>query len=161
MPGTSGAYPRTKYEAELDLAYAAALSTIHCRLYRNIARTIGWLTFFSGSTSVVALLNGHSRVTLACGVVVAALSAYDLYFKPGESAADHARDKRAFLKLQARVAQLSLEQLDAGLARVRADAAPTLDALERPVFNDNLRSHGRQEYCVPLTRWERFVRWIA
>lgn len=160
MPAAA-AYPRTKYEAELDLAYAIALSSIHCRLFERIARLIGWLNFFSGTAIVVSLLNGHPRVTLGCGLLTAALSAYDLYFKPGDSAASHRRDRQAFLKLQARVAQLTLAQLDAGLARVRADAASTLDVLERPVFNDNLRSHGQQAYCVPLTRWERFARRIA
>ena len=161
MAGPTGGYPRGKYEAELDLAYAVALSTIHCRLFQNIARSIGWLNLFAGSASVVTLLIGHPRITLALGILIAALSGYDLYFKPGETAAAHARDKRAFLKLQSRAAPMTFQQIDAGLARIRADAAPTLEALARPVFNDNLRTHGRPEYCVPLTRWERFVRWLA
>ena len=161
VAATTGAYPRTKYEAELDLAYAIALSSIHCRLFERIAHAIGWLNFFSGSAIVVSLLNGHPRITLACGLLTTALSAYDLYFKPGEAAANHRRDRQAFLTLQERVAHLTLQQLDAGLARVRKNAASTLDVLERPVFNDNLRSHGQQAHCVPLTRWERFVRRIA
>ena len=161
MPAAATSYPRTKYEAQLDLAYAIALSSIHCRLFERIARAIGWLNFFSGAAIVVSLLNGHPRVTLACGLLTAALSAYDLYFKPGEAATNHRRDRQAFLKLQSRVAQLTLAQIDSKLALIRADAASTLDVLERPVFNDNLRSHGQQAYCVSLTRWERFARRIA
>jgi hypothetical protein len=154
-------YPRSKYEAELDLSYAVALAAIHCRLFRNIERSVGWLNLFAGSGAVVTVINGFPHVAIGCGVLTAALSAYDLYFKPGKTAEAHERDKRAFIKLQSRSSSLTYIKLDEGMARIRADAAPALEVLERPVYNDNLRTHGRNEYLLPLSRWERFVRRLA
>lgn len=154
---------RNEQEALLDVGYAIALSDLHCRLFRRTKKVTSFLTVVCGGGAVASSIGGPagSAVTATLAGFVTALAAYDLIFDPGAAAARHHLDKREFLRLATSGKYWKLARIDAELNRIREGATDCLKALEKPAYNENLRSHGLGEGAHPLTRWERFVYWLA
>lgn len=161
VPVGGAAYERTKYEAELDLDFAIRLSELHARMFSRFKRGALLINLIAGSAAFVTLFGSSGLIAGIAGLVVAITSMVDLIWDFGHCAARHQGDREAFLKLRSRQVRLSMEQLDAELDRLRAKAAPTIDALSKPAFNSNLARHSRPECMVSLNAWEKFVDWIA
>ena len=152
---------RNEKEALLDVDYAIALSDLHCRFYRRIKKGSSFLTVLSGGGAVGFSLGGSSGPTVALAALVTVLAAYDLIYDPGGVSAKHHLDKREFLRLATAGKNWKLARIDKELNELRAQAADCLKALELPAFNENLRRHGYVEGQQPLSRWQRFVYWLA
>lgn len=154
-------YERTLYEAKLDVDFAVRLALLHERLYGRIKKLITVVNLLAGTTAVASLIEYSATLSAVAGAVVAVTSILDLVYDYGGKAAAHCKDRRAYLDLLGRADRLTPERLDARFAMLNRESTIALECLAMPAYNHNLARHGRTGWCVPLTRWERFMAWLA
>jgi hypothetical protein len=127
-------YPRSAYEAALDVRYGCVLNRLNERLYNRIDALFGGVGLIGGSAAFAGVIAANSTLAAGAGLVLAALSIMD-----------------------ARLAGLSLEQTDAELIRLRAMFPDGIEGLALVAYNKNLLSNGRTDALAQLPLWSRVL----
>lgn len=154
-------YERSEYEAKMDIAYYARLHVLHERLFSRMDKLGKLLELVAGSGAFYAVTAGHDGATKACALLIAVIALAGLVFDPAGRARGMRDAMRNYMLLLSDAEDLPLVEIDKRLARMGADAPTVLEGLRRPAYNQNLVSHGRASYTLPLTKWERFLQAIA
>lgn len=153
--------PRTKLEAESELDYEIRLHYRHARLYGRVRKV---LTFIAALGSASAFANAFAMspmLTAIGGLVVALCGFADIVWDFGTKAAKHEVTRQAYCEVLTRVHRLSLEQLDAAMARIAKTDPGHIEALRWPVQNDVLRTRGYNDHLRTLTAGQKFMDWLA
>ncbi len=148
---------RTYYEAVLDVRYGMRFNDLCERAYNRADMLLNVVLLVGGGTAAVAVFNSSDKATLASGVLLSLVSAVSLLLGASRKAEQHAQAKRAYAALDARAPGLSLRELDAELRLLQGSSPSGITLLANPAQNAMLRSAGRPELVVPLTRAERLM----
>ncbi len=115
----------------------------------------------AGGGAFTAWLVEKPSLAAGSGLFLAALAAINLLISPGETAARFNEAYRLFTGLSARAGKMTIEDIDAEIAVIRAGAPWGIDALGGVAFNRCLISNGYANGLLPISRWERFVSFFA
>ena len=156
-------YPRSLYEVRMDICYYAKLHVLHERLYARLDKGIKAIELIAGSGAFYAVTAGYTGTTKVCALVVTTFALLSLVYDYGGRAREMRGAVRNYLQLLSEVDRkgATVASLDKQLAQVGKDAPTTIDGLAKPAYNQNVASHGRYSYALPLSRWERFLQAIA
>lgn len=90
-------------------------------------------------------------------MLLAALSIAERLIGASRKAEVHRQASVLFAELDARVAGLTLEQVDAELIRLRAMFPDGIEGLALVAYNKNLLSNGRTDALAGLPLWSRVL----
>ena len=153
---------RTQYEAVMDLHYAACFNHLNERFYRHLRTCLGLIQAALGAGAVATLLTEQPEVAAAAAVLTALAGVVDQVISPAERAGRFNEQYRRYTELEGRASQLSLEELDRELAKIRIDApAYSISSLATHAYNSNVRSYGCDEYAIPMTLGQRIAAFLA
>lgn len=150
-------YDRTKYEASLDVQYACVLNRLNEKLYNRLDAALGLVGLAGGSSAVAAGYGGHAELTVVIGAVLATLSIVERVIGASRKAEVHRQAQASFAELAARAPSMSLQDIDADLARLRAATPDGIDGLSAVAYNRNLTTHGRTDYLIAEGPWSRVL----
>lgn len=152
---------RSKYEVLMDVRYGARFGELNERFYRRLDVLFGFVGLFGGSGAVVGAVGSYTAVAAVSGALVAAFAIIERLVRPVEKAIEHSAFKKRFADLDARALKMQVDDIEAELRRLQADAPLGIDSLSMPAFNANLRSNGRDEEIVPESMWQRTIALLA
>lgn len=127
------------------------------RFYRRAALILRWTQFVAGGGAALTVFGGMPSVIQALGAVVALTAAVDIAWDPSDKAALCERNAERWGDLDAKAGALSDEDFSRDMIALTAIKAPTVDALIVPVFNDLLKTFGREDALQPESWWQRKV----
>ncbi len=154
-------YPRTHYEAVLDVRYAARYCLLQRRLYTRAMALFLGVELLGGSAAFAGWLGNTPALAAWSALMLAIVAAANIVFGPAEKRMLCELQRRRWTALDARAPGLTLEELDREIAQLRAEEIPEIELLRQPAFNDAMRENGRTDALVPLTFAERMVSSIA
>lgn len=157
QPIADQTYPRTHYEAVLDIKHAVLVHRLNERLYNRADALMGAIGMAGGSGAVVGLLGSSPKVAAVAGAVLAVLAIVERTVGAARKAEVHRQGAEAFAAIEVRAAGLQLAELDAELAATKARFPDGLEALGWVAYNRNVRSAGHISNVVPMTRWQRLL----
>ena len=160
MSNSDPDYPRTLYEARLDVEYDVRLQELHVRLYRRIRVGLTLMTLISGCTSFSTLFGSDAKVAGYAAAFITCAAFIDTAFDLGGRIAAHDAYRKALIRLLIKPG-VSLEQLDAKILRLRIEDPGNIEGLRVVAYNDSLRSNGRYEHIQKLTAYQTVLNWIA
>lgn len=152
---------RSKYEILLDVRYGARFGELNERFYRRLDLLFGFIGLFGGSGAVVGAIGSYPVIAAICGALVAALAIVERLVRPVEKAIEHCAFKKRFADLDARALKMPVDDVEAELRRLQADAPLGIESLSMPAFNANLRSNGRDDAVVKESMWQRTISLLA
>lgn len=157
-------YPRSIYEANLDIDYAVCLHWMHETLYRRVR----WAVVVIQLASVTAVLGpylsekAHPIIAAAGAFVLVAITILDAATDFAGKVYEHKEQRKELKRLRARTSKMSIDEIDAALDRLAADDNTfTLKSLRVPAYNENLSTHGRESFKVRPSWFERFMSIVA
>ena len=153
-------YPRTHYEAGLDIDYAIELHARHLKLYRHM-RWIFSLVFLGSGAAVFSNIEALGDYAKWLGAGIALTAIIDHLLAPADKVARHADLKRRWCDVRAKKDSLDLQTLDQHISELTGEDVHIISALEKPSFNANLRRHGRETAVRRLNPWEWLVSAMA
>lgn len=154
-------YPRTHYEAVLDIRYACVFSRLNVVLYDRIDVFFGFVGLAGGSAAVASVLTQQPGAAVTAGLTLAVMSILERLVNAARKSEQHKQAVAQFAELDARAPSMTLAEVDAELARLRAAAPQGFAGLAEVAFNANLRSNGRASHCISLPAWSRVLRLMA
>lgn len=152
---------RTKLEALNDLKYEIRLHYRHARLYRRLRALVAFVGALGSASAFSSAFAGSPKLIAVGGMLLAVCGIADLVLDFASKATAHELTRKAYCKLEARWADLSLPQVDAEMAAISADDPGHIEALRWPSHNDTLRSRGYVEHVKKLSWRERCFDLIA
>lgn len=154
-------YPRSAYEAALDVRYGCVLNRLNERLYNRIDALFGGVGLIGGSAAFAGVISANATLAAVAGLVLAALSIIERLVGPSRKAEIHRQASVMFAELDARLGGLTLEQTDAELIRLRAMFPDGIEGLALLAYNKNLLSNGRTDALAQLPLWSRLLSAVA
>lgn len=159
MPRTDA---RTHYEATLDIGFGQRFNELCERFYKRLDFVFGAIGLIGGFAAASSLLGTCSQQTaVAAGLLLAANSIIERLVAPGAKAEIHAQMKRQYGQLRSQAPSLSLEALDQQLRTLQTDGPLGISGLSAVAYNANVRSEGREDFAMPLTRWNKMLALFA
>lgn len=152
---------RTKLEALNGLRYEIRLHYRHTRLYRRLRAMVAFVGAFGSASAFSSAFAGSPKLMAVGGLLLAVCGIADLVLDFGGKATEHELTRKAYCKLEERWAGLSLPQVDAEMAAIKADDPGHIESLRWPSQNDVLRSEGYVAHVKKLGWLERFFSLIA
>src|SRR5260363_378905 len=154
-------YPRTHYEAVLDVRYGWRFNELNERFYQRLDGLLGFICYFGGSATLIGVLAHHPVFTTIASLCVASAGVLNHLISASRKAYAHAIARAKYAALDARAPRLKLEELDAELKRLQGNSPNGIRALSMPAFNTNLLSNGRPDKIQSLTFWHKWVNLMA
>lgn len=154
-------YPRTVYEAKLDIDYSIRLFALNERVFLRMEKSAKLLELVAGSGAFYAITAGHAEAVKWLSLLVASVALASLVFDPAGRARSMRDALRAYLDLAAEADAMTLEKIDQRRALLGKEEPPVIQGLCRPAFNQNLQRHARGSYSLPLNWWERLLQVVA
>lgn len=142
--------PRTLWEVTMDIKYAVAAHGLAEAHFVKTNKFLVFLQAFFTSCVVWGAAKQSVELSLAVGILLAFVSAYQQSSKPLAEAAKHsaAREKFSALLAKAVKGNTELEALDSEYATLGAKAPHIPRAIQFAAFNDNLMTNGRPDGMV-------------
>lgn len=157
QPIADQTYPRTHYEAMLDIKHAVLVHRLNERLYNRADAMMGALGMAGGSGAVIGLLGSSPKVAAVAGAVLAVLSIVERTVGAARKAEVHRQGGEAFAALEVRARGIELAEIDAELAETKARFPDGLEGLGWVAYNRNVRSAGHVSSMVPMSRWQQLL----
>lgn len=145
-----------------EIRYAQRITQRTARLYRRAATFLTFTAIIGGSglaTSMSATLP-HWIVVLG-GVLLAVAGAVGLAVRPLEKAILNEQDLKKYTQLETQAVSMSLEQLQAALAKARETDVAEIELLRDVAYNDVVTESGRSDMAASLTFPQRFIAALA
>lgn len=127
------------------------------RFYRRTALFLRWVQFLAGGGAALTFLGNSPAMIQVLGGIVAVASAIDIAWDPSDKAAQCDRAAEKWGELDTRSDGLADAVFSREMVALTAMKVPTVDALIVPVFNDLLRTLGREDALEPENWWHRNV----
>lgn len=152
---------RTHYEARNDVAYGIRYNDMNGRLYRRLDAALGFIGMFGGAGAFMAAFAGNKEWGLFIGAVLAAAATWERFLGAVEKAVHHEQAKAAYADLHVAMDGLPLEEVEQRLRRLQGEYRSGIRTLEMPAYNATMRAAGRPDFAQQITRWERFIGFLA
>ena len=154
-------YPRTHYEARLEVAYKARLHARHECLFDRLDKWGKLLELLAGSGAFFAVTAGHDTGVKVCALMVTAIALAGLLFDFAGRARDARSAMQRYMQLLAKADKLNLAAIDQKMAMLSAEAPKVVGGLRNVAYNDVVSAEGRYSYRRKLSVRERFLQAIA
>lgn len=151
---------RTLAIAVAEVRFGIQYGALNERFWHHLDTALNLVQISCGALALAGAIAQGTQLVAVGAVVLACVSAVQLTLQPTRRSIAFRDARRLFHELNARAWQLSLQDLDAALERLRADAPPGLAALLMPAQNIVHRQHGGSD-VRPLTLWERLALALA
>lgn len=145
------------HHAVMEIRYGIHYNAANERLYRRLRLIFDTLSIVSGSAAFGGWLADKPSMIAWAGLAIAITSAVNQIVSPAEAAAKHNEAYRAFTDLNARAENLSMAEIGAEIAKIRAGSPWGVDALGTTAFNRCLTANGYTEGFLPVSSWQRLI----
>lgn len=152
---------RTKPEAVNEAEYNIRLHQLQQRLFKRVRRALALSAVIASSAVVVNSFGTVPWLTTVFGLIAATAGFLDYTGDYAERAACHGMWIRDYANLLRRKADLSLDEIDAELAQLKAEAQVEIESLRVVAWNDTLKSLGFEHAMREESRMQRFMRAVA
>ncbi|WP_313458716.1 hypothetical protein [Stenotrophomonas sp.] len=156
-------YPRSLYEVRMDICFKAKVHALHERLYARLDKGVKAIELIASSGAFYAVTAGYTGTTKVCALIVTTFVLLSLVYDFGGRAREMRDMMRNYMQLLSEVDRedVTVASLDRHLALIGRDGPALINGLAKPAYNQNLATHGRYGYALPLSRWERLLQGIA
>lgn len=149
--------PRNKAEAILDVRYQIRFQALQAQYCKKVRAACTMLNLVFGSAAVVSAIHRPALISIL-GIAVATVSAAEFVFGWAERSVKHDACRRAAAELLEQSGDMSLEEIDRGLARLEREAENEVCSLRVVAYNDNVRSNGFPSYVLPEGMRQKLMR---
>jgi len=126
--------------------------------YRRVATAFRFVQLLAGGSAVLTVFANSPVMLRILGAVLAITAAVDLAWNPSELASECEHHAERWAELDHRSGTMTDEDLSREVTHLIAMKAPTITGLVNPVFNDLMKTFGRDDLKPqPETWWQRHV----
>lgn len=145
-----------------EIRYAQRITQRTARLYRRASTVLTFLAILGGSSVAVSLSKSAPDWLAIVGTLaMAAAAAASLAVRPLEKAITNEQDLRKYTQLETLAVGMTLEQLQAALAKARETDAAEVELLRDVAYNDVVREIGRDDAAIHLNLQQRLIASLA
>lgn len=150
-----------KYQVDLEVRYGIQFNAANERLFRRLKFLFDFLSLFAGSAAFAGAIAKDPLLAGIAGLGLAALAIINQLIAPGEVAVRFNEAYRRFTNLDRRTHEMRPSEIRNAIGEIRADAPWGVSSLGAVAYNRNLLANGREDALMPVSRWQRFVAFIA
>ena len=145
-----------------EVRYAERLCHRTARLYRRIASILAWVTLIGGSSAFLALKHETAGWLVAtAGIIWAALHALDQVMKPAAKSALNLHDSKRYSRLMTQHRKSLPTTIQRELDKLRENDGLEVESMRDIAWNDVMVESNNLAMVVPLSRWQRLLRWFS
>ena len=143
----------TRSDLIFSIRYGVRVLERHAALWKSVDRLCRFVSLLAGSGAIAALGAGNQGFTLACGLVFAAVQAFEFSVNPGEKSAASRAQSRPYADLWAAQSDHDEAALERAWRRVvAADEVTVVATLKCLAYNDVTEEMGLDAAsCYRLT----------
>ena len=147
------------FDLRFRLRYAVRVLERQARFWRHVEGISRFLAFLSGTAAFAAIISSNSGLTIAFGVLFAALQGVDFVFNPAAKAAEAREAGKVYAEVLAGPYRNEPEQLEQALLSAQArDDVVVFEALREPAYNDVAKEMGCEaQHYFKLNCWQRVM----
>jgi len=157
-------YERTPYEARLDITYAIMLHRLTENFYKRLDTVFAFLSVLSGAAILTATFGDGEKFLTLFAFVAACTGILSVVIRPAEKSALHEVWRNKYTDLLALIEGkklVGLEAIESELRTLQGQSPSAICALEPIAFNRNLASHGRPDFQISESWWNKAIGFLA